>query len=154
MSCSVFGPGTTATSSHPSSPQLSRICLVACTSSGTVTYSHFCMGETLAPGRADLLANLAGRELSGAGRELGHFGLAKLGRAGVRDRRLGLGHFLVAEVLRLFRSGSRTGAGPGMGPLEETQQLDRDRHDQRAVLLARDLDHGLQQPELKGGRIA
>ncbi len=42
------GPGTTATSSQPSSPQLSRICLVAWTSSGTVTYSHFCMGETVA----------------------------------------------------------------------------------------------------------
>src|ERR1700731_613310 len=35
----------TATSSHPSSPQLSRICLVACTSSGTVAYSHFAMTE-------------------------------------------------------------------------------------------------------------
>src|SRR5262249_57359480 len=39
-SCSGLGPGTTATSSQPSSPQLSRICLVACTSRGTVAYSH------------------------------------------------------------------------------------------------------------------
>src|SRR5258705_6121486 len=39
----------TATSSQPSSPQLSRICLVACTSKGTVAYSHFCcMAVTLA----------------------------------------------------------------------------------------------------------
>src|SRR5712691_4368573 len=37
----------TATSSQPSSPQLSRICLVACTSSGTVEYSHFCMGSNI-----------------------------------------------------------------------------------------------------------
>src|SRR5215469_13463463 len=101
MSCSVFGPGTTATSSHPSSPQLSRICLVACTSSGTVTYSHFCMGETLAVGDRDLLANLARRELGRAGRELGYGDLAELGRAGVRDRSLCLGHFLITEVLRL-----------------------------------------------------
>ena len=41
------GPGTTATSSQPSSPQLSRICFVAWTSSGTVTYSHFCMPRTI-----------------------------------------------------------------------------------------------------------
>ena len=31
------------TSSQPSPPQLSRICLVACTSSGTVAYSHLVM---------------------------------------------------------------------------------------------------------------
>ena len=36
-------PGITCTSSHPSCPQLSRICLVACTNSGTVTYSHLVM---------------------------------------------------------------------------------------------------------------
>src|ERR1700758_1909472 len=50
MSCSPVGPGTTATSSQPSSPLLSRICLVACTSSGTVWYSHLVMALTLAPG--------------------------------------------------------------------------------------------------------
>src|SRR5881398_525798 len=38
----------TATSSQPSSPQLSRICFVACTSSGTVAYSHFFIRGTLA----------------------------------------------------------------------------------------------------------
>src|SRR6266404_102509 len=38
----------TATSSHPSSPQLSRICLVACTSNGTVEYSHFGMDRPYA----------------------------------------------------------------------------------------------------------
>src|SRR4030095_2845629 len=31
------------TTPQPSSPQLSRICLVAWTSRGTVTYSHFCI---------------------------------------------------------------------------------------------------------------
>src|SRR3954453_5323881 len=40
-------PGTTCTSSQPSSPMLSRICLVACTSSGTVMYSHFVIAATL-----------------------------------------------------------------------------------------------------------
>src|SRR5215469_5518680 len=35
----------TATSSQPSSPQPSRICLVACTSSGTVAYSHLDIAE-------------------------------------------------------------------------------------------------------------
>src|SRR5215470_20188667 len=44
-SCSGLGPGITATSSQPSSPQLSRICLVACTSRGTVTYSHLLIGS-------------------------------------------------------------------------------------------------------------
>src|SRR4029077_9394211 len=44
-SCSELGPGITATSSQPSSPQLSRICLVACTSRGTVTYSHLVIGS-------------------------------------------------------------------------------------------------------------
>src|SRR5699024_7945376 len=34
------GAGTTETSSQPSWPQLSRICLVACESSATVWYSH------------------------------------------------------------------------------------------------------------------
>src|ERR1700689_2092368 len=47
-SCSEFGPGMTATSSQPSSPQLSRICLVACTSNGTVEYSHFGMDRPYA----------------------------------------------------------------------------------------------------------
>src|SRR5690606_40000720 len=37
----------TETSSHPSSPQLSRICFVACDSSGTVAYSHFVMAASL-----------------------------------------------------------------------------------------------------------
>src|SRR2546430_16379843 len=44
----LFGPGTTWTSSQPSSPQVSRICFVAWTSSGTVAYSHFVMRPTLA----------------------------------------------------------------------------------------------------------
>src|SRR5215469_5600101 len=58
MSCSGFGPGTTATSSQPSSPQLSRICLVACTSSGTVAYSHLAIARTLVhpPGRLSVSA--------------------------------------------------------------------------------------------------
>src|SRR6201999_4679828 len=38
--CSPVGPGSTDTSSQPSAPHWSRICLVACVSSGTVTYSH------------------------------------------------------------------------------------------------------------------
>src|SRR3954466_9059123 len=42
--------GTTWTSSQPSSHQLSRICFVACTRTGTVTYSHLVMRATLAPG--------------------------------------------------------------------------------------------------------
>src|SRR3954452_24306368 len=40
-------PGTTCTSYHPFSPKLSRICLVACTSTGAVRYSHFVMLATL-----------------------------------------------------------------------------------------------------------
>src|SRR5690348_7030709 len=44
-------PGTTCTSSQPSSPKLSRICLVACTRSGAVMYSHFVMLATLVGGR-------------------------------------------------------------------------------------------------------
>src|SRR5271170_6852105 len=73
MSCSAFGPGTTVTSSQPSSPLLSRICLVACTSSGTVTYSHLVMALTLALGDLDLFARQA-FALADAlpGRELGH----------------------------------------------------------------------------------
>src|SRR5271165_5436789 len=109
MSCSPVGPGTTATSSQPSSPLLSRICLVAWTSSGTVTYSHLVMALTLAPGRLHLFARqafaladtLPGGELRraiGSGSfHLGHFGYlghlrhgrrAELRRARVRDRRL------------------------------------------------------------------
>src|SRR5829696_2816352 len=38
--CSPVGPGSTETSSQPSSPHWSRICLVACVSSGTVAYSQ------------------------------------------------------------------------------------------------------------------
>src|SRR5882757_10690362 len=38
--CSPVGPGSTATSSQPSAPHWSRICLVAWVSSGTVAYSH------------------------------------------------------------------------------------------------------------------
>src|SRR5687768_420317 len=41
----------TWTSSQPSSPHWSRICLVACTISGTVAYSYFVMAATLAPDR-------------------------------------------------------------------------------------------------------
>src|SRR5580698_7039231 len=60
MSCSELGPGTTATSSQPSSPQLSSICLVACTSSGTVAYSHLGMHRTLRfPGNPGSLGSLA-----------------------------------------------------------------------------------------------
>src|SRR3954447_22278652 len=40
-------PGTICTNSQPSSPQLSRICLVAWTSRGTGTYSHFCIAGIL-----------------------------------------------------------------------------------------------------------
>src|SRR5690606_25938859 len=69
-SCSGLGPGITATSSQPSSPQLSSICLVAWTSSGTVAYSHFCMASTLTGGRR----RWALTSLSRGGR---------LGRAGV-----------------------------------------------------------------------
>ena len=49
-------------------------------------------------------------------------------------------------------SGRRLGGlgGPGGHPVEEPEQLDRDRHDQRAVALARHLDHGLQQAQLQG----
>src|SRR3954464_10064249 len=47
---SGVGPGTTWTSSQPSSPQVSRICLVAWTSSGTVAYSNFLvMGASVVP---------------------------------------------------------------------------------------------------------
>src|SRR5580700_5926518 len=122
MSCSPVGPGTTATSSQPSSPLLSRICLVAWTSSGTVTYSHLVMALTLALGGIHLFAwqafaladALPGGELRRAvgsgGFHLGHFGYlgylrhrrhgrrAELRRARVRDRRLGGGHLGVAQV--------------------------------------------------------
>src|ERR1700759_2391036 len=119
MSCSPVGPGTTATSSQPSSPLLSRICLVACTSSGTVWYSHLVMALTLAPGSphpfdrhaflgrqafafADAITGGELRRAVGSGgfppghfgylRYLGHLGhgrRAKLRRPRVRDRRLG-----------------------------------------------------------------
>ena len=46
---SGLGPGITETSSQPSSPQLSRICLVAWTSSGTVAYYHICMPAQYRP---------------------------------------------------------------------------------------------------------
>ena len=45
------GIGSTCTSSQPSSPHWSRICLVACTINGTVAYSYFVMPVTLAPRR-------------------------------------------------------------------------------------------------------
>src|SRR6202012_6138830 len=38
--CSPVGPGSTETSSHPSAPHWSRICLVAWVNSGTGAYSH------------------------------------------------------------------------------------------------------------------
>ena len=41
--------------------------------------------------------------------------------------------------------------GGGGGAVEEAQQLHRDGHDEGAVLLGGDLDHGLQQPQLQGG---
>src|SRR5262249_17310390 len=41
--CSPLGFGSTVTSSQPSSPHWSRICLVAWIRSGTVAYSHFVM---------------------------------------------------------------------------------------------------------------
>src|SRR5437867_2772554 len=40
-------PGTIWTSSHPSAPKLSRICLVLCTSTGAVRYSHVVMVPTV-----------------------------------------------------------------------------------------------------------
>src|SRR5580704_8954206 len=122
MSCSPVVPGTTATSSQPSSPLLARICLVAWTISGTLTYSHLVMALTLALGGIHLFARqafaladtLPGGELrraAGSGslhlrhlrhlRHLGHLGhgrRAELRRARVRDRRLGGGHLCVAQV--------------------------------------------------------
>src|SRR5579863_10406461 len=110
MSCSPVGPGTTATSSQPSSPALSRICLVACTSSGKVAYSHLVMALTLALGGIHLFARQAfaladtlpggePRRVDGSGSfhlgdlgDLGHLGhlghgrRAELRRARVRDR--------------------------------------------------------------------
>src|SRR3954451_3546443 len=59
-------PGTICTSSHPSSPQLSRICLVAWTSRGTVTYSHFCIACIL-PNRR-VRAQLRARGVAGLAR--------------------------------------------------------------------------------------
>src|SRR6185437_12431228 len=38
--CSPVGPGSTETSSQPSAPHWSRICLVAWVNSGTVAYSQ------------------------------------------------------------------------------------------------------------------
>src|SRR3954452_21391992 len=46
-------PGTTWTSSQPSAPKLSRICLVACASTGAVMYSHLSMAPTLVPEARD-----------------------------------------------------------------------------------------------------
>src|SRR6478735_7478096 len=40
-------PGATCTSSHPSAPKLSKICLAACVRIGAVRYSHFVMLGTL-----------------------------------------------------------------------------------------------------------
>jgi hypothetical protein len=61
-------------------------------------------------------------------------------------------------VVGLSSVGLRLGSGdgPGDGPcgaVEETQQFHRDGHDQGAVLLGGDLDNGLQEPELEGGRV-
>src|SRR6202000_1336868 len=96
MSCSPVGPGTTATSSQPRSPLLSRICLVACTSSGTVWYSHLVIALTLALGGLHLFARqalgfadaLSGRELGSAlgsgGAHLGHRRHLRLAERGGR----------------------------------------------------------------------
>src|SRR6478609_2953891 len=54
-------PGAICTSSHPSAPKLSRICLAACVRIGAVRYSHLVMLGTLlgrgpaavGPGRLD-----------------------------------------------------------------------------------------------------
>src|SRR5688572_6284518 len=76
-------PGTTCTSSQPSSPQLSRICLVAWTSTGTVTYSHFVMAATVATGSGvDALRTVHGRRLGPGGGDQGVAELDRLGRAG------------------------------------------------------------------------
>src|SRR3954454_14555481 len=40
-------PGAICTSSHPSDPKLSKICLAACVRIGAVRYSHFVMPGTL-----------------------------------------------------------------------------------------------------------
>src|SRR5690242_11512724 len=40
-------PGAICTSSHPSAPKLSKICLAACVRIGAVRYSHFVMLGTL-----------------------------------------------------------------------------------------------------------
>ena len=69
------------------------------------------------------------------------------GRAAL-DGGLGAGYLGVAEVIGLDRLVLGMG-GARRHLLEEPQQLDRDRHDQRAVPLARHLDHGLQ---LRPGR--
>src|SRR5581483_3419983 len=128
----------TVTSSHPSSPQLSRICLVACTSSGTVAYSHFGMNRTLRLlGHLDGLGSL-GRQ---PGTNLRYRRLVELRDVRVADRRrLGLGDLGVAEV----RWGLVRLALTGRHPVEEPQQLDWDRHDQRTVLLRGDLHHRLE----------
>ena len=67
------------------------------------------------------------------------------------------GDVLVAEVGQ--RGGVRGGLGAagrrrGGELVEEPEQLDRDRHDQRAVFFGGDLDHGLQQPQLQRGGVA
>src|SRR6516164_9690100 len=112
MSCSLFGPGTTATSSHPSSPQLSRICLVACTSSGTVTYFHLVMALTLAPGRPHAFARHAfpARQafaLGGFARQA--FGFADAITGGELECAVGLGrgHLGHRRYLRLAERGGR-----------------------------------------------
>src|SRR3954465_9642462 len=50
-------PGAIWTSSHPSAPKLSRICLAACVRIGAVRYSHLVMlGTLLAGEHAELVA--------------------------------------------------------------------------------------------------
>jgi hypothetical protein len=68
------------------------------------------------------------------------------------DGGLGLRYLSVAEVRERRR---KPGTWPGGRHfVEEPEQLNRYRHDQGAVALRGDLDHGLQQPQLQRGGVA
>src|SRR5260370_21231546 len=97
----------TATSSPPSSPQLSRICLVACTSNGTVAYSHFGMDRPYAYA-------LAARSGAVTSRTSGATGLSTSGAGGMDDSSSsGTGALEMAASAAATSASPRSSSSPG-----------------------------------------
>src|SRR5437879_1041400 len=106
----------TVTSSQPSSPHWSRICLVACVSSGTVAYSHFVMVRSLTTRFGSATGVAARRTLARA---------EGAGRAGVAAPEL---------PLRCEGTGWAGHGEPGSGPRRDARHPPRN-GPARAVLL-------------------